>query len=146
MYFVLSIGKVSTWSVVSMAPIGTQSRRFQLVSSTRTNSTRSLLLNRFTYCTDQTRTRRKVTTEILIVTVTAVLLCVCTAVLLMAQMLEVSKTANVAAITKAYRKLARTKHPDKGGDPEEFKALAEAYEVHTVATAAVVRGLFLTCF
>lgn len=45
------------------------------------------------------------------------------------QILEVEKTASTAAITKAYRKLARQKHPDKGGDPEEFKALAEAYEV-----------------
>ena len=25
-------------------------------------------------------------------------------------------------------KLARVKHPDKGGDPEEFKEIAEAYD------------------
>lgn len=36
---------------------------------------------------------------------------------------------DAGSITKAYRKLAKKKHPDKGGDPEEFKALAEAYEV-----------------
>lgn len=40
-----------------------------------------------------------------------------------------NKKADTAAITKAYRKLAKKKHPDKGGDPEEFKMLAEAYEV-----------------
>lgn len=45
------------------------------------------------------------------------------------QILEVGKTVDAGSITKAYRKLAKKKHPDKGGDPEEFKALAEAYEV-----------------
>lgn len=45
------------------------------------------------------------------------------------QILEVGKTVDAGSITKAYRKLARKKHPDKGGDPEEFKALSEAYEV-----------------
>lgn len=45
-----------------------------------------------------------------------------------------SKTADLGTITKAYRRLARQKHPDKGGDPEEFKALAEAYEVLTSDT------------
>lgn len=52
--------------------------------------------------------------------------------MILLQTLEVSKTANAAAITKAYRKLAKKKHPDKGGDPEEFKRLAEAYEVRYV--------------
>ncbi|CAM9681478.1 unnamed protein product, partial [Ectocarpus sp. 8 AP-2014] len=45
------------------------------------------------------------------------------------KILEVGKTVDAGSITKAYRKLAKKKHPDKGGDPEEFKALAEAYEV-----------------
>ncbi|CAN0237293.1 unnamed protein product, partial [Pylaiella littoralis] len=45
------------------------------------------------------------------------------------KILEVGKTVDASSITKAYRRLARRKHPDKGGDPEEFKALAEAYEV-----------------
>lgn len=51
---------------------------------------------------------------------------------LLCKILEVSKTADTSTITKAYRRLARKKHPDKGGDPEEFKALAEAYEVMCV--------------
>eukprot|EP00752_Nemacystus_decipiens_P012564 g11127.t1 len=45
------------------------------------------------------------------------------------KILEVGKTVDAGSITKAYRKLAKKKHPDKGGDPEEFKALSEAYEV-----------------
>jgi len=32
-------------------------------------------------------------------------------------------------VKKAYRKLAREHHPDKGGDPEKFKKVQEAYEV-----------------
>ena len=34
-----------------------------------------------------------------------------------------------AALKEAYRKLARTHHPDKGGDEEKFKEIAEAYEI-----------------
>ena len=30
---------------------------------------------------------------------------------------------------RAYFKLARTHHPDKGGDPEKFKEIKKAYEV-----------------
>lgn len=56
------------------------------------------------------------------------------------QVLEVSKTADTATITKAYRRLARKKHPDKGGDPEEFKALAEAYEVRRRVSASEADG------
>lgn len=33
------------------------------------------------------------------------------------------------AVKKAYRKLSRKHHPDKGGDAETFKALARAYRV-----------------
>lgn len=43
--------------------------------------------------------------------------------------LEIPKTATAAEIKKAYRKLALQKHPDKGGDPEEFKKIQASYEV-----------------
>lgn len=36
--------------------------------------------------------------------------------------------ADVAAIKKAHRQLARQHHPDKGGDQEVFKRIQEAYE------------------
>jgi len=42
--------------------------------------------------------------------------------------LGVSKGATDLEIKRAYRKLAVQKHPDKGGDAEEFKKLNEAYE------------------
>jgi len=43
--------------------------------------------------------------------------------------LGVAKDANVAEIKKAYKKLAMTHHPDKGGDPEKFKEVSAAYDV-----------------
>merc|ERR1719215_1041789 len=43
--------------------------------------------------------------------------------------LEVEKNATHAEIKKAYRKLAVKHHPDKGGDPEKFKEITQAYEV-----------------
>merc|ERR1719223_2186408 len=43
--------------------------------------------------------------------------------------LEVEKNATEAEIKKAYRKLAVKHHPDKGGDPENFKEITRAYEV-----------------
>lgn len=43
--------------------------------------------------------------------------------------LHVEKTADAQQIKKAYRKLAIKHHPDKGGDPEQFKEITRAYEV-----------------
>lgn len=42
--------------------------------------------------------------------------------------LGVSKDADQDEIKKAYRKLAMKHHPDKGGDPEVFKNISQAYE------------------
>jgi len=43
--------------------------------------------------------------------------------------LGVEKDAGQNSIKKAYHKLAMKYHPDKGGDPEKFKHISEAFEV-----------------
>lgn len=43
--------------------------------------------------------------------------------------LGVSKNASTGEIKRAYRKLARTHHPDKGGNPEKFKEVTKAHEI-----------------
>ena len=43
--------------------------------------------------------------------------------------LGVARNATADEIKKAFRKLARTHHPDTGGDEAKFKELNEAYEV-----------------
>ncbi len=43
--------------------------------------------------------------------------------------LGVSRNATPEEIKKAFRSLARTNHPDAGGDEEKFKEINEAYEV-----------------
>jgi DnaJ family protein A protein 2 len=43
--------------------------------------------------------------------------------------LGVEKTASQDEIRKAFLKLARTTHPDKGGDPEKFKEISRANEI-----------------
>ena len=43
--------------------------------------------------------------------------------------LHVDKNATPEEIKKSYRKLAMKNHPDKGGDPELFQKITEAYEV-----------------
>eukprot|EP00210_Caulerpa_lentillifera_P006733 g6435.t1 len=44
------------------------------------------------------------------------------------ELLGVSKTSSDTEIKKAHRKLALKHHPDKGGDPEKFKEINEAYD------------------
>ncbi|XP_044482218.1 dnaJ protein homolog [Mangifera indica] len=45
------------------------------------------------------------------------------------EILGVSQNASQDDLKKAYKKAAIKNHPDKGGDPEKFKELAQAYEV-----------------
>ena len=44
------------------------------------------------------------------------------------EILGVSKSSTQEEIRKAYRKLTLKHHPDKGGDPDMFKKINEAYE------------------
>mmetsp|Transcript_5398 Transcript_5398/g.11894 ORF Transcript_5398/g.11894 Transcript_5398/m.11894 type:complete len:435 (+) Transcript_5398:126-1430(+) len=45
------------------------------------------------------------------------------------EILGVDKNASADDLKKAHRKLALKHHPDKGGDPEKFKEINEAYDV-----------------
>ncbi|KAF5177519.1 Chaperone protein dnaj protein [Thalictrum thalictroides] len=45
------------------------------------------------------------------------------------EILGVSKNASQEDLKKAYKKAAIKNHPDKGGDPEKFKELGQAYDV-----------------
>lgn len=45
------------------------------------------------------------------------------------ELLNVPRTASKEEIKKAYKIIARKCHPDKGGDPEKFKKINEAYGV-----------------
>ena len=44
-------------------------------------------------------------------------------------LLGINKGASQEDIKKAYRKAAISNHPDKGGDPEKFKEIANAYQI-----------------
>lgn len=43
--------------------------------------------------------------------------------------LNLSKGASTEEIRRAYKDMAKQKHPDRGGNPEEFKQIQEAHEV-----------------
>ncbi len=45
------------------------------------------------------------------------------------KILGVQKSASKDEIKKAFRKLAMEHHPDRGGNPEKFKEISEAYSV-----------------
>jgi len=45
------------------------------------------------------------------------------------EILGVSRDASQEEIKKAFHRLAHKYHPDKGGDPEKFKEINEAYQV-----------------
>lgn len=45
------------------------------------------------------------------------------------EILGVGKKADNEEIKRAYRELSKIHHPDKGGDPEKFKEINNAYEI-----------------
>ena len=45
------------------------------------------------------------------------------------EILELDESASISDIKKSYKKLAVKNHPDKGGDPEKFNKISEAYQI-----------------
>jgi translocation protein SEC63 len=45
--------------------------------------------------------------------------------------LNIDQDASVSEIKRTYRELSKKHHPDRGGDPEQFKAIAQAYKTLT---------------
>ncbi|CAN5820080.1 hypothetical protein BH23ACT8_BH23ACT8_21740 [soil metagenome] len=56
------------------------------------------------------------------------------------RLLGVPLGADRAAVTRAYRGMARRAHPDAGGDPAAFAALVAARRVLLTRTAAATAG------
>lgn len=52
-----------------------------------------------------------------------------------AGLLGVDLAATPEEVARAYRRKARDHHPDRGGDPEDFRRLREARDVLRVRTA-----------
>lgn len=48
--------------------------------------------------------------------------------------LGINKSSSIDDIKKAYKKLAIQYHPDKGGDPEKFKEITNAYKILSDST------------
>lgn len=55
-------------------------------------------------------------------------------------LLGVTATSNPEEIRAAYKKRALETHPDKGGDPEEFLRVKQAYEAITSGKASLLGG------
>lgn len=45
------------------------------------------------------------------------------------ELLGLKQGASADEVKKAFRKIAIKEHPDKGGDPQKFRLLTEAYEI-----------------
>lgn len=45
------------------------------------------------------------------------------------QVLNIEPTATLDEIKKAYREMAKQHHPDRGGDPQKFQQISNAYEI-----------------
>ncbi|KAK7693064.1 DNAj domain protein [Cerrena zonata] len=59
-------------------------------------------------------------------------------------LLDASPDASEAELKKAYRKKALRLHPDKGGDPEQFKEVTHAYVLFSYKCTICVK-LTLFC-
>ncbi|CAL1170426.1 unnamed protein product [Cladocopium goreaui] len=53
-------------------------------------------------------------------------------------LLGLAHDAGAVEATKAFRRLAKQHHPDKGGDPEMFRRLRVAFEALTLSTSTAV--------
>jgi molecular chaperone DnaJ len=58
------------------------------------------------------------------------------------EVLGLDKNATQSDIKKAYRRLAKEKHPDSGGSEDEFKEIAEAYGILSDEIALISASIF----